>query len=222
LGLTEFEISMLCRWEGTLWARQRYERDEGIKVVDTTGMEIGLWVDRRRVQKRSRRSSPRGIKVKTHIEVEIEEVGSSSDARTQTSTPIPQSQSHSLYYPQTLARGVEHGDAISSRQVTPSISDSEDPTAAHLTHQSVMAAAAARGLPTHLADITLDPAWEQYLKEQAERGELALSSAELSAHIRAAALNAAMQNGGPTSSASTAAAAPPDSMQQAPTPSTAA
>src|ERR1700712_1190171 len=37
LGLTTYEIGELCKWEGTLWARQRYERDEGIKVTDTTG-----------------------------------------------------------------------------------------------------------------------------------------------------------------------------------------
>jgi hypothetical protein len=222
LGLTEYEISMLCRWEGTLWARQRYERDEGIKVVDTTGMEIGPWVDRRRVQKRSRRSSPRGIKVKTHIEVEIEELGGSSDARTQTSTPIPQSHAHSLHYSQSHVRHVDMADAVSSRQGTPSAAESEDTEAAHLVHHRMLAAAAARGLPTHLADVTVDPAWEQYLKEQAERGELALSSAELHAHIRTTALNAAMQNGGPTSSASTTAVAPPDSMRQPSAPSTTA
>jgi hypothetical protein len=216
LGLTEYEISMLCRWEGTLWARQRYERDEGMKVVDTTGLEIGPYVDRRRVQKRSRRSSPRGIKVKTHIEVEIEEVAgsSASDARTQTSTPIPQSQSHaqSMLFP----RDAHMPDAISSRQPTPSAtSEADELLPPRAAYERALAAVAARGIPTHMADITLDPAWEQYLKEQAERGELALSAAELSAQMHAAALNAAMQNGGPTSSASTAQAAPPDSMQQA-------
>jgi len=219
LGLTEYEISMLCRWEGTLWARQRYERDEGIKVVDTTGMEIGPYVDRRRVQKRSRRSSPRGIKVKTHIEVEIEEVGSSSssDARTQTSTPIPQAQAHSLHYP----RDAHMPDAISSRQPTPSVpaAEAEAPLPRRAAYERALAAVAARGIPTHIAQIALDPAWEQYLKEQAERGELALSPAELIAHIQTIALNAAMQNGGPTSSASSGHAAPPET---APAPTSAA
>lgn len=211
LGLTEYEISMLCRWEGTLWARQRYERDEGTKVQDTTGMEIGPWVDRRRVQKRGRRSSPRGIKVKTHIEVEIEEVGSSSasEIRTQTSTPIPQS--HSLHYSShTQVRTVDMADATPSRDTTPTLRGTEE--ARRLAHQRAMAMVA---LPGH--DIS-DPAWEQYLKEQAERGEPPLSAADLSASIRTAALNAAMQNGGPTSSALDTAAAPPDSMQQPPTP----
>ncbi|KAF2656136.1 hypothetical protein K491DRAFT_745676 [Lophiostoma macrostomum CBS 122681] len=74
LGLTESEIQGFCRWEGTLWARERYERDEGVKVRDTTGVEIGEWVDRRK-QRQSSRS--KGINVKTDIEVEIEEVRSS-------------------------------------------------------------------------------------------------------------------------------------------------
>lgn len=215
LGLTEYEISILCRWEGTLWARQRYERDEGIKVVDTTGMEIGPYVDRRRVQKRSRRSSPRGIKVKTHIEVEIEEVGSSSasDARTQTSTPIPQTQAHSLHYP----RDAHMPDAISSRQPTPSaVSESEELLPPRLAYERALAAVAARGIPTHMAQVALDPAWEQYLKEQAERGELALSPAELSAQIQAVAQNLAMQNGGPTSSASNAHTVPESLQHTAP------
>ncbi|KAF2737158.1 hypothetical protein EJ04DRAFT_420474, partial [Polyplosphaeria fusca] len=68
LGLTESEILGFCRWEGTLWARERYERDEGVKVRDTTGSEIQAWVDTRK--------TPRGdgINVKTDIEVAIEEV----------------------------------------------------------------------------------------------------------------------------------------------------
>lgn len=217
LGLTEYEISMLCRWEGTLWARQRYERDEGIKVVDTTGMEIGPYVVRRRVQKRSRRSSPRGIKVKTHIEVEIEEVGggssSGSEARTQTSTPIPQSHAHahSALYP----RDSHMPDAIQSRQSTPSTSsENEEVLPPRAAYERALAAVAARGIPTHMVGVALDPAWEQYLKEQAERGELALSPADLAAHAHALAVNAAMQNGGPTSSISNTQAAAPEGMQQ--------
>lgn len=84
LGLTETEIASLCRWEGTLWARQRYERDEGIKVLDTTGNEIGPWVDRRRTRQASQ------IKVKTDIEVEIEEVSSNAPARQRPQQQQPQ------------------------------------------------------------------------------------------------------------------------------------
>jgi hypothetical protein len=68
LGLTNGEIQGFCRWEGTLWARERYERDEGCKVVDTTGSEIKEWVDRRERSPAHRGSR---INVKTDIEVEI-------------------------------------------------------------------------------------------------------------------------------------------------------
>ncbi|EED16794.1 conserved hypothetical protein [Talaromyces stipitatus ATCC 10500] len=40
LGLTKAEIASLCRWEGTLSARQRYEKEEGIKVRDTTADSV--------------------------------------------------------------------------------------------------------------------------------------------------------------------------------------
>ncbi|KAI9817171.1 MAG: hypothetical protein M1827_001283 [Pycnora praestabilis] len=47
LRLTEAEIASLCRWEGTRWARERYERDEGITVRDTTGEDIPDLMDSR-------------------------------------------------------------------------------------------------------------------------------------------------------------------------------
>jgi hypothetical protein len=40
LGLTETEIASLCHWEGTKWARERYEKDNAVKVRDTTGDDI--------------------------------------------------------------------------------------------------------------------------------------------------------------------------------------
>lgn len=181
LGLTENEIGMLCRWEGTLWARQRYERDEGIKVVDTTCQEIGPWIDRR-VRKRSRRSSPRGIKVKTEIDIEIE------DLRSRTSTPIPQTR----FAP--ISRTVEMRDANPPAYLRSDDTDEESESVGIELNQRLIAAAAARehhGLPH---EIVMDPAWEQYLKEQAERGE-ATFGGDVSSGLRAAALAAAMGSG---------------------------
>jgi len=85
LGLTESEILGFCRWEGTLWARERYERDEGVKVQDTTGNEIGPWVDNRskarigvlqaptptHLQQLQQRNN-NGIEVLTEIEVLVQ------------------------------------------------------------------------------------------------------------------------------------------------------
>lgn len=70
LGLTYGEIQDFCCWEGTKWARERYEKDEGVKVLDTTGNEIGPYVDRR---KRSAEYGRRfSITRKTEISVTVE------------------------------------------------------------------------------------------------------------------------------------------------------
>ncbi|KAF2222585.1 hypothetical protein BDZ85DRAFT_263895 [Elsinoe ampelina] len=47
LGITDCEVLDMARWEGTLWARERFEKDEGIKVLDTTGDDILDWVNPR-------------------------------------------------------------------------------------------------------------------------------------------------------------------------------
>ncbi|KAF2668211.1 hypothetical protein BT63DRAFT_270852 [Microthyrium microscopicum] len=83
LQLTPTEISDLCKWEGTLWARQRYERDEGIKVMDTTGNDIRSWhspvTTKRKRMSVSKRPAP-AIKVKTDIQVEIVDAFNRADA----------------------------------------------------------------------------------------------------------------------------------------------
>lgn len=87
LGLTAFEIGELCKWEGTLWARQRYERDEGVRVLDTTGNEIRSGIDEPPLRVGAscrasggaagaagarKRNAAGHIKVKTDIEVAVE------------------------------------------------------------------------------------------------------------------------------------------------------
>ncbi|KAJ6003704.1 hypothetical protein N7522_006396 [Penicillium canescens] len=39
-NLSELEINKLCQWEGTKYARQLYEAEEGIRVRDTTAQSI--------------------------------------------------------------------------------------------------------------------------------------------------------------------------------------
>ena len=40
LRLSEFEIQTICRWEGTKWARDRYEREAKAKIRDTTWDDV--------------------------------------------------------------------------------------------------------------------------------------------------------------------------------------
>lgn len=147
LGLTEAEIQGFCRWEGTLWARERYERDEGVKVIDTTGSEIGAWVDRRNMPQRSQ------INVKTDIEVEIEQV------------PTP---------PQTRQQrqdlDIQMHDNEDEDEDEESDEEAElDASVGFSLNARLLQAAAMR---EQGANVPMDPEWEQYLKEAQERGEL--------------------------------------------------
>ncbi|RKF77085.1 hypothetical protein GcM1_222044 [Golovinomyces cichoracearum] len=45
LGLTESEIACLTKWEGTRWAKERFEREQGIVIRDTTADGITDWVE---------------------------------------------------------------------------------------------------------------------------------------------------------------------------------
>ncbi|KAL1878611.1 hypothetical protein VTK73DRAFT_7692 [Phialemonium thermophilum] len=45
LGLTPNEIAGLTKWEGTKWAKERYERDHGVTIRDTTADGFADWVE---------------------------------------------------------------------------------------------------------------------------------------------------------------------------------
>lgn len=45
LGLTRSEIAGLTKWEGTRWAKERFEREQGIVIRDTTSDSIADWVE---------------------------------------------------------------------------------------------------------------------------------------------------------------------------------
>ncbi|APA09944.1 hypothetical protein SS1G_05800 [Sclerotinia sclerotiorum 1980 UF-70] len=44
LKLTNYEIATLTKWEGTRWAKERFEKEQGIIIRDTTGDGIEDWV----------------------------------------------------------------------------------------------------------------------------------------------------------------------------------
>lgn len=167
LGLTEAEIQGFCRWEGTLWARERYERDEGVRVVDTTGVEIGSWIDRRRYA--TRNNGGAGINVKTDIEVEIEELEHNNNQNASVHVNSRPQQQH--LQGDTEMPDSPSGDSSSSEEEDEDLSSS----IGFSLNARLLQAAALRNSnssPSHLANIPMDPEWEQYLKEASERGEL--------------------------------------------------
>ncbi len=153
LDLTESEIAGFCRWEGTLWARQRYEKDEGVVVEDTTGKTIPHWVDPRRSRKHQ------SHKNRTHHQ----------QPRLSQHQPQPQPQLDAF-------TGVEVRIALSraAALADPEIKDGDDDVDVRRSvgfelNQRLFAAAAAR---EQGAGVPMDSEYEQWLKDIAERGAL--------------------------------------------------
>ena len=144
LRLTESEIASLCRWEGTLWARQRYERDEGIKVQDTTGDDIKPWVPPyRRVYER-------------HVKMGGERYG--CEGRTFTDSEAEDEED------EAMNDSDDDGGGVDSEE------DEEDLRSVGVSlNRRLLAATAAR---ERGEEVVLDADWEQWLKEAAERGSL--------------------------------------------------
>ncbi|KAK4215254.1 hypothetical protein QBC37DRAFT_128975 [Rhypophila decipiens] len=45
LRLTNAEIAGLTKWEGTKWAKERFEKEQGIIIRDTTADDVGEWIE---------------------------------------------------------------------------------------------------------------------------------------------------------------------------------
>ena len=165
LGLTEKEVQEFCCWEGTKWARERYEKDEGVVVRDTTGREIGPYVDRREQRAAEWEARRQSITRKTDISVVVEENTSNSTTRQQQQQQQPHPEEpHS-------EDDDSSSDADMSDREDPSHSFSQlphPPPAAtrhsHLLNRQIIAA--------WQQGHQLDPEIEQFLKEQSERGTL--------------------------------------------------
>lgn len=179
LGLTESEIQGFCRWEGTLWARERYERDEGVKVVDTTGVEIGHWIDRRHLLSQSRSSN--AINVKTDIEVEIEQVPSGEAVASASRLPPADTEDTHMHDDED-----EEGASSSEHDEDDDIEEEDDAQVsssvgfslnARLLHAAAQREHAAD--PSSASTIPMDAEWEQYLKDAQERGDLQIDVSRL-------------------------------------------
>ncbi|KAI9841830.1 MAG: hypothetical protein M1838_003405 [Thelocarpon superellum] len=133
LGLTDDEILSLCRWEGTRWARERYEREEGVRVRDTTGDEIPDWVE--------------------PVKHRLFSAHASAEAVADLAFSL-------------IGRG-PGGEALQQAEEE---SEDEMESVGIELNQRLSAAAEAR---ERGADVVMDEAWEQWLKEAAERGVLA-------------------------------------------------
>lgn len=179
VGLTEQEVQDFCCWEGTRWARERYERDEGVKVVDTTGDDIAQFVDRRirRKEQEERRGS---ITRKTDISIVVEETTAGAANRASSSSSQHLQPDAPFTYTGTAqpasppSEDDYMSDESSSATALPPASEPAHETAARLAHirdleRQRAQAISARLLAAWESGEQLDPELEQYLKEQSEQ-----------------------------------------------------
>lgn len=164
LGLTYNEIQDFCCWEGTKWARERYEKDEGVKVLDTTGDEIGPYVDRRErdAEEELRRHS---ITRKTDISVIVEEATSNSvrqPAISEDDEEMNDAESDGEADAETETEQESPSEAAARQQHIAELEQRRDHSITQRINQQILHAwEHGQSLP---------PEIEQYLKEQSERG----------------------------------------------------
>lgn len=146
LRLSDHEIQTLCRWEGTRWARERYEKDAGVIIRDTTWDDIELAVH----------TEPTGSRtdVRSSHDLDEEEAAQMSEDEVESED---ESEDHVM--------GDSDPDDVDVAE-----DESEDELqhsiGVELNHRLILATEArARG-----EEAVLDPDWEQWLKEAAERG----------------------------------------------------
>lgn len=142
LGLTEGEIASLCRWEGTKSARERYERDEGVKVRDTTADDVFLAVQPARPSVQIHSWDEGELPTVLDKELRDNEV-------------------------QTEEETEENLENYETADEDEDISEDEVESYGVELNQRLLEATAAR---ERGADVSLDEDWEQWLKEAVESG----------------------------------------------------
>lgn len=148
LRLTQAEILSLCRWEGTKSARERYEKEEGICVQDTTAHSIRP------------ASPPPSPSVEVHFDDFCrpeEELDQGIDTRSDDTVRASASRD-----PSELS-----ADDTTEEHEEEDYSDEEVESCGVALNNRLLAAMAARDQG---ADVPLDEDWEQWLKEAGERG----------------------------------------------------
>ncbi|KAL8672523.1 MAG: hypothetical protein Q9168_003026 [Polycauliona sp. 1 TL-2023] len=186
LRLTNYEIQTLCKWEGTRWARERYEKDVGITVRDTTWEGIA---EARPQTPTVTRTELRGGYHLGSASPTTNELGmNSANEHNAMHNWVHEPQDEGVHAPdeeeedEDQSEGEEEGEGESegeeeeggdSDEEVPDVEpeqDSEDELQQSVgveLNQRLMAATEARNRGE---EAVLDADWEQWLKEAAERG----------------------------------------------------
>ncbi|KAL8820312.1 MAG: hypothetical protein Q9223_001450 [Gallowayella weberi] len=176
LRLTNHEIQSLCKWEGTRWARERYEKDVGSTVQDTTWEGI---TELRPETPTVTRTELRGGIIAGPAADDMYPRETASNNEEDAMEDILQSgqgQAHrSLDDEDMQEEGGDNEEGrddsdVEANEVDREPEESEDELQQSVgveLNQRLMAATEARNRGE---EAVFDPDWEQWLKEAAERG----------------------------------------------------
>ena len=150
LRLSNDEINTLCTWEGTKWAKDKYENDHRTKIRDTTWDEIEI----------IRRVSPSAVICNSYY------------------SQFHESSQYEDYEEDEEMEGLEEeeedDDDVEEGEVGLEEDSEEDLVSQSVgvaLNQRLLAASEARARGEEAA---IDPDWEQWMKEAAERGSLSV------------------------------------------------
>ncbi|CRG90327.1 hypothetical protein PISL3812_07370 [Talaromyces islandicus] len=161
LGLTKAEIDSLCRWEGTKSARERYEKEEGTKVRDTTADGVRPAtpspgpIARFAADEVERPSSTKAPAAKEKAIVEVTSVVTDGISDEENDDEDEEDE-------ETEAARKEKDEEEEAES-----SDEEMESYGLQLNQRLLYATAAR---ERGANVPMDEDWEQWLKEAVERG----------------------------------------------------
>lgn len=164
LRLSDHEIQTLCRWEGTRWARERYEKDEGVKIRDTTWDDIELAVHAGPIATKTESyESPEG---EEDVEVEHSEDENGEEV-VHMNENADLSENISEEEDGDEDEGEENEEDAEEHFVEEESEDELQQSIGVELNQRLLIATAARARGE---EVVLDEDWEQWLKEAAERG----------------------------------------------------
>ncbi|KAI4171349.1 MAG: hypothetical protein LQ343_004305 [Gyalolechia ehrenbergii] len=174
LRLTNHEIQTLCKWEGTRWARERYEKDIGSRVRETTWDDVVLAVPEPPTVTRAELQRETNPSLSTRfVRSQGTESSNDQDAMGILAQNIPAGPLHSdnedLEDEEVDGESRDEEEAGDAEQEAEESEDELQQSVGVELNQRLVAATDARNRGE---EAVLDADWEQWLREAAERGAI--------------------------------------------------
>lgn len=158
LRLTPAEIAGLTKWEGTKWAKEKFEREQGVTIRDTTADDFPDWVE---IEDRPTSSRSRAHSQSLRTRVGLLEPADVDDEDDEMED--------------------EEEDEDEQEEYIEGVSDEEIDSVGVELNQRLVAQAARRDAGE--SSVVLDEEWEQWFKNAMETGQLSYLSDEVSGRL---------------------------------------